>query len=605
MSELFTNHLLTILIFLPLIGAGLVALINAQKVHLIRAVATIVSLATLLVAIVVLVHFGRFAAEAGQGFCLVENVSWLGGDQGEPLYGVDLRYHVGVDGLSIFLVVLGAVLLPLTIIGSFSAITTRVREYYALLLLLGSAMLGVFCARDLLLFYVFFEFTLIPLYLLIGIWGSTDRRRAATRFFMYTIAGSVLSFAGILYLAWIGSSPLAYGVLTFDIDKLASLVDNGLISLEAQKWLFLALLAGFAIKVPLFPVHTWLPLAHTEAPAAGSVVLAGVLLKLGTYGFMRFCLPLTPDAAVHFAPMVAGVAVVGIIYGAVAAWVQQDFKKLVAYSSVSHLGFCMLGMFALQTTGLTGSLLYMVNHGLSTGALFFVIGMIYERYHTRQMGEVAGLAKRMPVMAFFLIFFSLSSIGLPGLNGFVSEFLVLVGTFTSGTFGGPLSKTYAIVAATGVVLSAVYMLWMCQRVLFGPLVEPAQPAHAHNHNTLPVDLSRREVLVLAPLAVLVLVLGVYPKPVLNVMNQATAVIAADVNRSGPGVPRTRLADQDIPAGKTDATIYPGEHGLDVARTTENASSGMAEQAEGQKETVVRITDTPLCTKGVPACLARR
>ncbi|MFQ5501267.1 MAG: NuoM family protein, partial [Phycisphaerae bacterium] len=372
----------------------------------------------------------------------------------------------------------------------------------------------------------FFEFTLIPLYFLIGIWGGPQRQKAANMFFIYTLTGSMLTFAAVLYLGWKASmfplGPAGARIFTFDLDVLYRLAAEGYLSSAEQWWLFIAFFAGFAIKVPLFPLHTWLPLAHVEAPTAGSVILAAVLLKLGTYGFLRLSLPMLPTATIALAPIIGVLAIVGILYGAVAAWVQTDIKKLVAYSSVSHLGFCLLGMFSLKMAGLTGSLLYMVNHGLSTGALFLVVGMIYERYHTREMAEIGGLARKMPIMAFFLLVFTMSSIGLPGLNGFVSEFLVLLGTFTSAEsrFGvaGPLGIWYAVPAATGILLGAIYMLHMARRVLFGPLKEPG---HGFDDSAgLTQDLTPREVGILAPIALCCLFLGIYPKPVMNAMEPA-------------------------------------------------------------------------------------
>jgi len=452
---------------------------------------------------------------------LTQNFPWIVSDEfittpNGRESAIDIGYRVGVDGISIWLLALTALLMPLAVWSSFTAVRTRVREYYCLLLLLQAGLMGVFCAIDVLLFYVFFEFTLVPLYFLIAIWGGTDRRRAANKFFLYTLTGSVLTFAGIVYLGYYSYTRL--GFLTFDLIKLIDLGQSGLIDLNVQWWLFLAFAAGFAIKVPLFPVHTWLPLAHTEAPTAGSVILAGVLLKLGTYGFCRISIPMLPDAAFDLAPAIAVLAIIGIIYAALAAWVQSDVKKLVAYSSVSHLGFCMLGLFSLKVAGVSGGVLYMVNHGLSTGALFLIVGYLYERYHTRDINEIGGLAKQMPWLAFFLVFFTLSSIGLPGLNGFVGEFLVLLGTATSpgiadGRPPGPLGYGYVIAAATGIILGAVYMLWMCQRVLFGPLKEP--PHTPDTSHGLSRDLNVREIGILVPIALSCIVLGVYPKPVLE------------------------------------------------------------------------------------------
>ena len=524
MDNVLTQHILSLVIFLPVVGAAVLFSRAGWDGVTVRRWALGVSLLALVLAIVVCGLFmdRRAEVDAG-GYVLVEQFDWIGGGAAD---GIQVQYKLGVDGISLPLLMLGALLMPLAIWGSFSGITHRYREYYALMLLLQGAMMGVFCARDLLLFYVFFEFTLVPLYFIIGIWGGPQREKAANMFFIYTLTGSMLTFASILYLGWQASLyPLGESgarLLTFDMDVLYRLAAEGYLSPTVQAWLFVAFFAGFAVKVPLFPFHTWLPLAHVEAPTAGSVILAAVLLKLGTYGFLRLSLPMLPVAAMSLAPWVGVLAVVGIVYGAVAAWVQSDIKKLVAYSSVSHLGFCLLGMFSMKMAGLTGSLLYMVNHGLSTGALFLIVGMIYERYHTRQFSEIGGLARRMPVMAFFLLIFTMSSIGLPGLNGFVSEFLVLLGTFTSAEVGrygaGPLGIWFAIPAATGVLLGAIYMLHMARRVLFGPLKEPG--GGFDPSSGLKQDLTRREVGILVPIAVCCLLLGVYPKAVTEVMEPA-------------------------------------------------------------------------------------
>jgi NADH-quinone oxidoreductase subunit M len=400
------------------------------------------------------------------------------------------------------------------------------------MLVLLTAMLGVFIARDLLLFYIFFELTLIPMFFIIGIWGGAERRFAAGKFFLFTFAGSVFTLAGVIYL---GNK---YG--TFDISTVTAYAQSGashgfIPALTPQeRWLvLLAFMAGFAVKVPLFPVHTWLPLAHTEAPTAGSVILAGVLLKLGTYGLLRLAIPIGmidpmqinniafPDAA----RAIAVLCIIGIIYGALCAWVQKDVKKLVAYSSVSHLGFCVLGLFALNAIGMQGSVLYMINHGLSTGALFLCIGMIYDRYHTRDIDQLSGLARIMPKLAFFLVLFAMSSIGLPGTNGFVSEFLTILGAYTSTTLG-PL---FGSVAALGVILGAVYMLHMLARIIFGPLKFPqahdgdahAPADHGHggdvHYDTKSNDIGFREISILVPIAIAVIVLGVVPTSLLKPM----------------------------------------------------------------------------------------
>jgi NADH-quinone oxidoreductase subunit M len=522
MAELLGNWIVTLVVFLPLLWALILALMPAAAHNAIRRNAMTGSLVTLVVSLGLLALYFQqttgdemeYSSQAGD-FALVTQVRWLGG-AGEAPSALEVSYKVGVDGISVWLVLLTTMLTPLVIWGSFSGIRERVKEYYTLMLVLETGMLGVFCSLDLLLFYIFFEFTLVPMFLIIGVWGSTERRRAATKFFVYTIAGSMLTFAGVLCIAF--EAFRASGVFTFDLLHLYALSARGLIGPDVQKWLFLAMAAGFAVKVPLFPFHTWLPLAHTEAPAGGSVILAAVLLKLGTYGFLRISLPMLPEATTYFAPMMATLAVIGIIYGALAAWVQKDLKKLVAYSSVSHLGFCILGMFSLKSAGLVGSVLYMINHGLSTGALFFIVGMIYERYHTRRFAEIGGLARKMPWLAFFLIFFALSSIALPGLNGFISEFLVLLGTFTSRGHRGALGITYAVFAALGIILSAVYMLHLCRCVLFGPLAEPEHTPDLEHVGTQ--DLNGREIGVLAPIAAICLALGLYPKPVLTNIQSA-------------------------------------------------------------------------------------
>lgn len=534
--------ILTFVIFSPLAGALLLLLPPREDRASIRLGALVSTIITFVFTLAALVLFCRevqagIAAEGG--YHLSACVNWIGLGTGE---GIDIAYRVGVDGISIALLLLTSFLMPLVVWSSFSSIKERSREYYILLLLLQVAMAGAFCATDLLLFYVFFEFTLVPLYFLIGIWGGPQRRQAANKFFIFTVTGSVLTFAGVLYLAYFAWAR-GDGVLTLSYAALTEMGRSGQIPIDVQKWIFLAFAAGFAIKVPLFPVHTWLPLAHTEAPTAGSVVLAGVLLKLGTYGFCRLSIPILPDAAYQLAPIVAVLAIIGIIYAALAAWVQDDVKKLVAYSSVSHLGFCMLGLFSLKVVGISGAVLYMVNHGLSTGALFLVIGFMYERYHTRDINRIGGLARQMPWMAFFLVFFTLSSIGLPGLNGFVGEFTVLLGTALSSTMDdgmpmGPLGFGYVVPAALGIILGAVYMLWMCQRLLFGPLREP--PNTPDTSAGLSVDLNRREIAILVPIVLVCIWLGVYPKPVLESFESAIVynVLGADERR-----PQTDITDE--------------------------------------------------------------
>ena len=432
-----------------------------------------------------------------------------------PALGVNMSF--GVDAVAMWLVILTGFLAPLTVWGSFTAITDRVKTYYAWLMALNSAMFGVFVARDIIFFYVAFEFTLVPLFILINLFGSTNRKFAAIKFFLYTFTGSIIALAGLVYVAWQASKTA--GEWTFQIDALQEAARA--MSFREQGFVMLAMMAGFAVKVPLFPVHTWLPLAHTEAPTAGSVILAGVLLKLGTYAIFRFVLPFLPLAVNEYAPLVAILSIVGIVYAGLICWVQNDVKKLVAYSSVSHLGFCVLGMFAMNSVGAAGSVLYMINHGLSTGALFFCIGFMYERYHTRSMSEVGGLAAKMPVWSFFMVFFTFASVGLPGLNGFISEFMCLMGAFQSGADGigaggtpGQLGPWYAAVAGTGMIVAAMYLLIMVGKVVFG---EPKEPAGHEHHGPLPVDLSLREIGVLTPLAIGCVVLGIFPTPVLRTL----------------------------------------------------------------------------------------
>jgi NADH-quinone oxidoreductase subunit M len=472
---------ITLLLLLPAAGAVIVAVIPESRKELILPTAITLSLVPLGVAGYILWEF----VVGDPGFQFTEQYIWY-----EP-WGVS--YHVGIDGISLFLVALTAFLFPVSLAASHS-ITTRVKQYAVSMLLLETGLLGVFVSLDLLVFFVFFEVVLVPMYFIIGIWGGERRVYAALKFFLYTAFGSALFFAGILSLAIIANDQ--FGSPTFDYVELLSLD----IATSTQFWLFAAFGIAFAIKVPLFPFHTWLPDAHVEAPTAGSVLLAGVLLKLGTYGLLRFNLTLFPEATVDLVPLLAVLAVIGILYGAIVAIVQPDLKRLVAYSSVSHLGFIVLGIFALTDQGLQGGVIQMVNHGLTTGALFLLVGMIYERRHTRQIADYGGIAKVMPFFAGFFLFTAFASIGLPGLNGFIGEFLVLVGSYLS-------LPTAAVFAAFGVVLAAVYMLWAYERVFTGPITVP-------ENNGLR-DLRLREWAVLVPMTALILFLGIYPKPALD------------------------------------------------------------------------------------------
>ncbi len=428
-------------------------------------------------------------------------------------FGVTLE--LSVDSVSMMLVLLTTFLTPLSILGSFSGITTREREYYGWFLILLAAMQLAFMSRDAILFYVGYEFTLAPMFFLISIWGGPERRPAGIKFFIFTFLGSVITLAAIVYIAV--QAYEARGVWSFRIPDLVAFCNDPQHGLgPAQSfWVFAALMSGFAVKTPFFPVHTWLPLAHDQAPTAGSVILAGTLLKLGTYGAYRIALPMAPDGAVALAGFFAVLCILAILNMALVCWVQRDVKKLIAYSSVSHMGFAMLGLFAFNPIGVEGSVMYMVNHGLSTGALFLCIGMIYERYHTKDMEEIGGLAKRMPVWAFFMVFFTLSSLALPGLNGFVGEFLCLFGAYTASHdaatgYPGVLGPWFALVAAVGLILGAMYLLIMLGKVVWGPLREP----HAHGHEPVK-DLNFREIAILTPLAVVCLWIGLQPSPMLR------------------------------------------------------------------------------------------
>ena len=488
MSALAIGNL-SFLLAIPVIGAALLALLPRRNSQALFTVALIVSGIDFLWSIKILSGF-----DAGNGAMqFLERIPWM------PAFGIE--YIVGIDGISLFLVLLTTLLMPIAILASWS-VQDRVKEYLVFMLLLETGMLGAFVALDLFLFYVFWEVMLVPMYFLIGVWGGTRRIYAALKFVIYTMAGSLLMLVAIIYLA--ARHAELEQVLTFDLLKLYGMS----LSFDQQAWLFCAFALSFAIKVPLFPFHTWLPDAHVEAPTAGSVILAGVLLKLGTYGFLRFAMPLFPDAALAAAPIIVALAVIGIIYGAAVAMMQSDIKKLVAYSSVSHLGFVMLGLFAFNTQGVQGAIYQMISHGLSTGALFLLVGMIYERRHTRMIDDFGGLWKVIPLFSVILLVVMFSSIGLPGLNGFVGEFLILLGAFG-------VMPLWTAAAATGVILGAVYMLWMYRRVVFGPLKNPA--------NEKLIDLNARELLLLAPIVILIVLMGVYPRPFLQRIEPAVAL----------------------------------------------------------------------------------
>jgi NADH-quinone oxidoreductase subunit M len=484
-------NLLTAVVFLPLAGALALALLPRDETGQHRAVALVVSLLTFALSLGLWFRFD--AAGGAPEFQFETNAAWM------PSLGIG--YHVGLDGVALLLVMLTTVLTPVVILSAWKAVTDRVKEFLIAILVLETAMIGTFAALDLVLFYVFWEAMLVPMYLLIGIWGSQNRLYATIKFFVYTFAASVLMLLAILYVYTKDGG-------TFDYVRAreALTATPGPLSAQAARWLFLAFAVAFAVKVPMFPLHTWLPDAHTEAPTAGSVILAGVLLKMGTFGFFRYALPLFPEAALHYRGAIAVLAVIGILYGAMMSFVQTDMKRLVAYSSVSHLGFVMLGIAALSEAALTGSVYQMLNHGISTGALFLLVGVLYERRHTRAIADYGGLAKRTPLIAATFLVVTLSSIGLPGTNGFVGEFLILAGTWRS-YLGG--STVVAALAAVGVILGAVYMLRLVERVFLGPI-------RKDENRTIP-DLTVREGFVLAPMIALILLMGLLPQPFLDPM----------------------------------------------------------------------------------------
>jgi NADH-quinone oxidoreductase subunit M len=504
------QYLLTTLILLPIVGAllmmayGLRAKGREESAY--RWTALIFSLLTFALSLVLLGDGGN--AAAADGFRFVQNTPWIG--------AIGARYHVGVDGISLWLVLLTTLLVPISIASSWRSVEKRTLSYYIFLLALESAMIGVFVSLDLLVFYLFFEASLVPMFFLIGIWGGQRRIYAATKFFIYTAVGSLLMLVAIIALYYL------YG--SFDYVTILNAMREGatVSSLRSPRYemvLFAAFAFAFCIKVPLFPLHTWLPDAHTEAPTAGSVILAGVLLKMGTYGLLRFNLALFPSAAREAAWLIILLAIIGIVYGALVAMVQPDVKRLVAYSSVSHMGFVVLGLFSFTEQGMQGALYQMLNHGVSTGALFLFVGMIYERRHTRQISDFGGLATSMPWFSALFVFAALSSIGLPFLNGFVGEFLILLGTWTSNAISW--SWWAAAIAATGVIWAAVYMLWMLQRVVFGRITHP--------ENARLQDLDMRETLLLIPLLILMLFMGVYPNLFLNRSRTSVEAVRARVS----------------------------------------------------------------------------
>ncbi len=517
--QFFHDHILTIILFTPLVGMVPLLFIPGENKQAVKWWANIVMFADFLVSLPLVFWFPSEAPD--QQFKFIEDHEWIA--------SIGAHYHLGIDGISFLLIMLTTVLGFLSVLSSWSAIEERVKEYYAMFMLLQVGMLGVFMSLDFFLFYVFWEVMLVPMYFIIGVWGGPRKLYAAIKFFLYTLSGSVLMLLGILALYFHYHS--ATGLYTFNVLELMKF--NWPWSL--QKWVFWAFMIGFAIKVPMFPFHTWLPDAHVEAPTAGSVILAGVLLKMGTYGFIRFSLPLLPEYSRNSTTVkiMVALSIIAIVYGALVSLMQRDMKKLIAYSSVSHLGFCTLGIFALNPHGLSGSVIQQINHGISTGALFLIVGLIYERRHTREIKELGGLSNVMPVYATLFMIVMLSSIGLPLLNGFIGEFTILQGAFE-------VNWRWAAWAVSGIVLGAAYMLWLYQRTMFGPCDNPKNQALK--------DLSFREVMTLVPLVVGAFWIGLYPKPFFNVLERPVTNIVERVN---PGFFSAPVATG--PAAKTPAS----------------------------------------------------
>lgn len=491
--------ILSLLTFLPLVGVLWILLLKPvfkrESDELVKQIALGISVATLVVSVIVWFNYNPMVGSLQ----FVENSPWI------ESWGIS--YALGLDGLSILMVLLTTFISMVAILSSWDAIHTQVKQYYIFMLLLEVGMLGVFLAQDLFLFYIFWEFTLVPMYFLIGIWGGQERVYASIKFFLYTMAGSLLMLLAILYMG-----------VTNKTFSLPALIDGRSAFADVQNWLFLAFAVAFAIKVPLFPFHSWLPDAHTQAPTAGSIILAGVLLKMGTYGFMRFNLPLFPEASQHYAPTIAVLAIIGIIYGAIVSFAQTDVKKLVAYSSISHLGFVMLGIFSLTPAGIQGAILQGVNHGLSTGALFFLVGVLYEQRHTRKMSDFGGVWKAMPVFSVLSLIVVLSSMGLPGLNGFVGEFTILLGSMGSASLGS--AWIYTAFATTGVILAAVYLLWMFQRVFMGPLDKP--------ENEKLRDINGRELAIFLAFLVFIFWIGIAPSGFFHQMDTTVASLLSNM-----------------------------------------------------------------------------
>jgi NADH-quinone oxidoreductase subunit M len=515
------DHLLSVVLFTPLAGAFLLVFVDRRQENAIRWIANVFVVAGCAVAIPIWFRFEPF----GDPWQLVERAEWI------PSIGA--MYFLGVDGVSALLVLLTTLIGAIAILSSWTAITERVKEYYIFMLVLQAGLIGAFVSLDALLFFLFWEVMLVPMYFLIGIWGGGRRLYSAIKFFLYTLAGSVVMLLGLLALYFFNHA--VTGVYSFDITQFQHLS----VPSDLQKWIFLALFVGFAVKVPMFPLHSWLPDAHTDAPTAGSVILAAIMLKMGTYGFIRFSLPILPDATRYFVPMIAALSIAGIIYGALVALAQSDWKRLVAYSSVSHMGMVTLGMFALTPAGITGSVVQQINHAISTGALFLIVGIAYERRQTLEISEYGGLSKVMPVFATVFLVMTLSSIGLPALNGFIGEILILQGLYV-------VHKTWTAIAASGIVLGAAYMLWLYQRTMFGRIDNPANAALK--------DLNAREIATFVPLLALAIWIGLYPEPVLRRLQSSVGRVVVRVNAVyGPAIAQAE-ADCNRPAAPV---VVPG------------------------------------------------
>ena len=516
--------LLSLILFTPLAGALLLLFVNKRHEDAIRWIANLFALAGFVVSLPLWFWY----ESANPGWQFQEHAEWI------PSIGAS--YFLAVDGFSALMVLLTTLMGVIAILSSWTAITERVKEYYIFMLVLQTGMIGAFVSLDFLLFFLFWEVMLVPMYFLIGVWGGGRRLYSAVKFFLYTLVGSVVMLLGILALYFYNIE--AGNPATFDVTWFQQLN----LPFNLQWWIFLSFFLGFAIKVPMFPFHTWLPDAHTDAPTAGSVILAAVLLKMGTYGFIRFSLPILPEATRYFVPMMVTLSIIGIVYGALVAMAQHDWKRLVAYSSVSHMALVMLGMFALTPVGITGSIVQQINHGISTGALFLIVGIVYERRHTREISEYGGLSKIMPVYAAVFLIMTLSSIGMPALNGFIGEVLILQGVFV-------VSTAWAAVAASGIVLGAAYMLWLYQRTMFGKIENPKNEGLK--------DLSLREFATFAPLIVLAVWIGIYPKPFLDRLDTSVARVIARVNAAYPVTARADCARAgDVASAADDASRVP-------------------------------------------------